>query len=103
MPARTRCEARALEYKRDKDDDSMDMLMYHLLPPQGCQGKDCSGHEVFWLLCPLSCPGHSRQTSATSQEKLKIDLGENKRLGAEGRGVGEERKALPWPDRGNPV
>ena len=38
-----------------------------------------------------------------SQEKLKINLGENKRLGAEGKGAREERQALPWPDRGNPV
>lgn len=72
----------------------MNMHMHHLLPRQGCQGKDCSGHEVFWLLCPLSCPGQSRQTSAKSQG-LKINLGENKRLGAEGKGVGEERQALP--------
>lgn len=28
-----------------------------------------------------------------SQEQLKINLGENKRLGAEGKGMGEERQA----------
>lgn len=97
MPARTRCEAGAPQCKWDKDGCSRNRLTYQLLPPQGCQGKDCSGHEVFWFLCPISCPGHSRQTSAMSLEQLKINLGEDKRLGAEGKGI------VSWPDRGNPV
>lgn len=33
------------------------MNMHCHLPLQGCQGKECSGHEVFWLLGPLSSPG----------------------------------------------
>ena len=47
----------------------------------------------------FSCPGQRRQIPARSRGKLKINLGENKGLGADEKGLGEEREALFRADR----